>query len=207
MSSLGDGPACRASTTLFVPPPDPLPFPFNLLMPLAERKIGGRLEGLRALSRYPKALVGAGLLEACIAVDEKDAPRRLLALVRLKVSYEVACPFCVDLNGADFGEAGIAAEELEALRRERDPETVPTFSEAEKAAIAFAEAACATPIRVSGEAAARVVAALGERGFVIVAATAAQVNFWARLLQGLGAPPAGVASDPAALALQRYARR
>jgi alkylhydroperoxidase family enzyme len=175
------------------------------MLAAAERRIGGPLTGLRVLARYPKALFGAGLLEAFTAHDEADAPRRLLALVRLRVSYNVSCPFCVDLNGQDFRQIGILDEELEALRGERDPEAVGTFSEAEKAAVAYAVAMSATPVRVSEGAASRLSAALGERGFVIVAATAAQVNFWARLLQGLGAPPAGVASDPETLALERFA--
>lgn len=173
-------------------------------MRAVERKLGGRMEGLRVLAHYPKALVGAGLLESFIAHDEKETPLRLLALVRLTVSYAVSCPFCVDLNGHDFREIGISGEELEAIRGDRDPEALETLSEAERAAIAYASAVSATPVRVTEAAAARLVSAVGERGFVIVASTAAQVNFWARLLQGLGAPPAGLAADPETLAVVRY---
>ena len=37
----------------------------------------------------------------------------------------------------------------------------------------------------------RVKSAFTEREFVILASTAAQVNYWARLIQALGIPPAG----------------
>jgi alkylhydroperoxidase family enzyme len=205
MSDSRENDQCYLNAAPFVPPPDPLPFPFGAMIAAAERKIGGRMDGMRVLAGYPKALIGAGLMEAFVAHDEPDAPRRLLALVRLRVSYEVSCPFCIDLNGQDFGEVGISADELAALRGDRDPEETASFSEAEKAAIAFAGAVSRTPVRVSERAAARVSAALGARGFVIVAATAAQVNFWARLFQGLGAPPSGVAADPQTLALERFA--
>jgi len=167
--------------------------------------MGGRLDGLRVLAHYPKALIGASLLEAFIAHDEKEAPRRLLALVRLRVSYLVSCPFCVDMNGQDFAEIGISSDEIAVLRGDRDFETAESFSEAEKAAIAFSDAVSGTPVRVSEKLAGRLVAAIGSRGFVIVASTAAQVNFWARLLQGLGAPPAGIAADPETLAVERFA--
>jgi hypothetical protein len=40
-----------------------------------------------------------------------------------------------------------------------------------------------------------------ERGVVIVANTAAQVNFWARLIQSVGVPPAGFSSECAVVNL------
>ena len=196
---------CALNAPPFVPSRAPLPFPLGRLLAAAEKRVGGRLEGLRVLAHYPKALIGAGLLEAFVAHDDADAPRRLLTLVRLRVSYAVSCPFCIDLNGADFRSVGISEEELAALRGEADPEHIPSLTEAERAALAFASAVSAAPVRVSEEIAARLVSALGPRGFVIVVSTAAQVNFWARLFQGLGAPPGGVASDPQTLALERFA--
>ena len=205
MNDQSELPRCSLNAPPFVPPRDPLPFPLGALLQAAERKSGGRLEGLRVLAHYPKALVGAGLMEAFVAHDEAETPRRLLALVRLCVSYVVSCPFCVDLNGQDFREIGISEAELAAVRGERDPEATESLSEAERAAIAFSKAVSATPVRVSEELAFRLVQAVGERGFVVVASTAAQVNFWARLLQGLGAPPSGIASDPETLALERFA--
>lgn len=196
---------CSLNAAPFVAPLEPVPFPLGFLLRRAERAAGGRLEGLRVLARYPKALLGAGLLEAFVAHDEADAPRRLLALVRLRVSYAVSCPFCIDMNGQDYAALGIGGPELEVLKGDRDGETLPSLSEAERAAVAYATLLCGTPVRPSDEAASRLAAALGERGFVIVVATIAQVNFWARLFQGLGAPPSGIAADPETLALERFA--
>ncbi len=204
MDETKDSAACLLFAPPFVPPRERLPFPLGPIMNAVERKLGGRMEGLRVLAHYPKALVGAGLMESFIAHDENETPQRLLALVRLTVSYTVSCPFCVDLNGHDFREIGISAEELEAIRGDRDAESVASLSEAERAAIAYAAAVSATPVRVTDAEASRLSAAVGDRGFVIVASTAAQVNFWARLLQGLGAPPAGIAADPETLAVSRF---
>ena len=43
-----------------------------------------------------------------------------------------------------------------------------------------------------------------QRGIVIVASTAAQVDFWARLIQSLGVPPAGFPTDCAILNLEDH---
>ena len=197
--------SCPLDPPPFIPPREKLPFPIGLLLDLAESRIGRRLLGLRALAWYPKALIGAGLLEAFVAHDDKKASRRLLALVRLRVSYLASCPFCIDMNGSGFSEAGVAEAELAALRGEASPVSVGTFSEAELAALDFTDSVCTTPVRVSEETAARLLSAVGPRGFAIIAATAAQVNFWARLFQGLGAPPSGLAAFPRKLALESYA--
>lgn len=199
-----NAPSCRLDTATFIPPREKLPPPLSIILRAAERAVGGSLSGLRALAHYPKALIGAGLLEATVCHGDRAVSKRLLALVRLTVSYAVSCPFCVDLNGADFRKLGITEDELAALRGEIDPETTG-FSEAERAAIAYARAVTATPVRISDAEADRLSGAVGNRGFAIIAATAAQVNFWARLLQGLGAPPSFVAEDAAPLRLERYA--
>lgn len=196
---------CRLDAATFIAPPRHLPWLLRPVLALAEKVIGGKLAGLRALAHYPKTLVGAGLLEAFICHKDRAASPRLLALVRLAVSYAASCPFCVDLNGANFRKFGIVEEELAALRGERDIEGVPSLREAERAAIAYARAVSETPVRVSDDQAERLIAAVGERGFAIVVSTAAQVNFWARLLQGMGAPPAFIALEAPPLALERTA--
>jgi alkylhydroperoxidase family enzyme len=48
-----------------------------------------------------------------------------------------------------------------------------------------------TPLKFHPDLVERVKAAFTEREFVILASTAAQVNYWARLIQALGIPPAG----------------
>jgi alkylhydroperoxidase family enzyme len=54
------------------------------------------------------------------------------------------------------------------------------------------------PLAFPPEFIARLTANFTEREIVILASTAAQVNYWARLVQALGVPPIG-ASEPEAL--------
>ncbi|WP_345299343.1 hypothetical protein [Candidatus Villigracilis affinis] len=66
-----------------------------------------------------------------------------------------------------------------------------SFSEREKLAIAYTRLISETPLKFRPEMVEKVKAAFSEREFVILVSTAAQVNFWARLIQALGIPPAG----------------
>jgi alkylhydroperoxidase family enzyme len=66
---------------------------------------------------------------------------------------------------------------------------------------------CRTPLRFSTDVIAAMREHFTERGMVIVASTAAQVNFWARLIQSLGVPPAGFSSGYTILNLDAYGTR
>ena len=46
-----------------------------------------------------------------------------------------------------------------------------------------------------------------DRAFTLIAATVAQVNFWTRLIQGLGVSEAGFSEDLALLELGRFRTR
>ncbi len=82
---------------------------------------------------------------------------------------------------------------------------VPTLSAKEKATLRYEECICRTPLAFTPEAIGAMREHFSERGMVIVASTAAQVNFWARLIQSLGAPPAGFSSDCPILDLEEHA--
>jgi alkylhydroperoxidase family enzyme len=93
------------------------------------------------------------------------------------------------MNSYEHRKYGITDEETEALRG--DVERARSFSEREKLAIAYARAISQTPLKFQPELVEKVKTAFNEREFVILAVTAAQVNYWARLIQALGIPPAG----------------
>lgn len=162
-----------------------MPLPLRLGVGLAERVVGRRLLPARLLAWYPRAAVGAGVLEALVAHEEPSP--RLLKLVRLSASLTPNCAFCLDMNGFDAASAGVTDAEVDALRR-GDPEP---FSPRERLAIEYARRISSTPLEFPAPFMDALRGAYSERELVILAATAAQVNFWARLIQGLGIPPAG----------------
>jgi alkylhydroperoxidase family enzyme len=143
----------------------------------------------RILSWYPKAAIGSGVMESLVAHEDGAMNPRMLKIIRMTASYAAACPFCIDMNSYEHRNHGITDEEAESLRG--DFQNVETFSEREKLAIEYTRVISQTPLKFHPDLVEKVKLAFNEREFVILASTAAQVNYWARLIQALGIPPAG----------------
>lgn len=71
--------------------------------------------------------------------------RRLKELVNLRVSQINGCAFCVDMHWADLVKQGMDTRHINALSGWR--EAARFFSEAERAALNWAEAVNALPLR------------------------------------------------------------
>lgn len=72
-----------------------------------------------------------------IQVAESKLPQRLLDLVYLRVSQINGCAYCIAVHSRDLLKAGLAAEAL--LMVQVWQETGALFSDAERAALAWAE--------------------------------------------------------------------
>ncbi|HSN12226.1 MAG TPA: hypothetical protein VLS51_08985 [Propionibacteriaceae bacterium] len=171
---------------------------------LAERVVGRRLTPARLLAWYPKAALGFGLMESLVAHKDGRLDARLLQVVRLVASFAVACPFCIDLNGLGRQRNRLTDEEVRALARlagGEEPRWPDTLGTLERLAARYAAALSMTPIRPD-PVLDQVTAAFTPREVVVLATTTAQVNAWARLIRGLGVPPAGF-SDTCEVAAPR----
>jgi alkylhydroperoxidase family enzyme len=173
----------------FIKQPKRIPLFLKLGILLSEKITGKTMLPARILAWYPKAAIGSGVMEALVAHEDGKMTQRMLKLIRMTASYAVACPFCVDMNSYEYRDVGITDEEAESLRE--DFEQVNTFSEQEKLAIAYTRVISQAPLKFQPDLVERVKSVFTERDFVILATTAAQVNYWARLIQALGIPPAG----------------
>lgn len=160
---------------------------------VSERVTGRRMEPARLLAWYPRAALGAGVLESLVAHHEPS--KRLLKLVRVTASLTASCPFCVDMNSFGAEAAGVADAELRALQRGEEDE-LATMTPRERAAIAYARAISSTPLVFDDGLRAELSRLFSEREIVIIATTAAQVNYWARTIQALGIEPAGFCTIP-----------
>jgi AhpD family alkylhydroperoxidase len=154
---------------------------------ISERTTGRRMLPARLLAWYPKAAIGAGVLESLVAHNEPST--RLLKLVRVASSITANCAFCVDMNSFEHDRAGLTDEELAGLAG--DVTAVASFSERELLAIEYARRISSSPLLFPADFMDALRACFTERELVILATTAAQVNYWARVIQGLGIPPAG----------------
>jgi AhpD family alkylhydroperoxidase len=84
----------------------------------------------------PEAL--PALLAVGKAARQAGVPQRTLELVELRVSQINACSLCVDMHARDLKKAGETDQRLFALAAWRE---APFFTDAERAALALAEAA------------------------------------------------------------------
>lgn len=99
------------------------------------------------------------------------------------------------MNSQEYAKYGISADELSALQGKAEVEKTPTFSQREKIAVKYARLISESPLSFSQSFIDILKENFTEREIVILAGTAAQVNYWARFLQALGVPPAGFTSN------------
>ncbi|MBN1499869.1 MAG: class I SAM-dependent methyltransferase [Spirochaetes bacterium] len=199
--------AFKTGNSQFILPPAKMNFILKIILKAAEKHLGKNLRANRILAWYPKTLIGSGIMEALVAHDDDEVPKRLLNLLRLYVSYSVSCPFCIDLNAVNFRINGISEDELNALQGKIPISKIKTFSEAENAALEYAACLTATPVRLSDEVVMKMKLEFSERAITVIAGIISQVNFWARLIQGFGIYEAGFSPEPEVLGLSKYGRR
>jgi alkylhydroperoxidase family enzyme len=179
----------------FIDPPRKISPLLRLGIWVSEKITGRVMLPARILAWYPKAALGSGLLESLVAHSDGKLDERMLKLVRMAASFAAACPFCVDMNSYEHEALGINSAEVLALRGQVELETVGTFSARERLAIQYARMISQTPLKFYPDFIEQVKASFSEREMVILASTAAQVNYWARLIQALGIPPAGFSEN------------
>ena len=175
----------------FIDPPKHIPFYLKIGIWISKKITGRDLLPARLLAWYPKVAIGSGIMEALVAHRDYNLNKRILKLVRLQASFTVACPFCIDMNFYEYDKYEIITDELAAMQGRIQIETVSTFSLREKIAIEYARLISVSPLSFPKSFIEKLKANFTEREIVILASTAAQVNYWARLLQALGVPPAG----------------
>lgn len=175
----------------FIDPPKRIPFYLKIGIWISEKITGKEMLPAKTLAWYPKAAIGSGVLESLVAHQDGKLDERMLKIVRIQASFSAACAFCIDMNSYQFEEKQISMDELMVLQGRKSIEEVSTFSDRERLAIEYAKLISQTPLQFPGDFIENMRQQFNEREMVILASTAAQVNYWARLIQALGIPPAG----------------
>jgi AhpD family alkylhydroperoxidase len=127
----------------------------------------------------PEAMQAAMALKT--AVDKGGLPEKTLELVHMRVSQINGCGVCVDMGGRAARKAGETEERLFATAAWRE---TPYFTDAERAALALAEAVTRlsdredpVPDPIWGEAAKH----YDERGLATLVVAIALTNVWNRV--------------------------
>ncbi len=184
------------SVTAFVAPPSHVPWFLRPMLWVTRRVTGKDPLPARLLSWFPKGAVGAGLFELTAAGAPRDLDARSLAIARIVASAVSACPFCVDMNAATWRRAGLRADELAVLLGD-DASRYASLGAREAVAAAYARALSLTPVEMTSALITSLKLHFAPKEIVVLATTIAQVNYWARLNQGLGVPSAGFYDDGA----------
>lgn len=181
--------------TAFIQPPKKIPFYLRIGIRIAEKVTGKEMLPARLLAWFPRAAIGSGFLESLTAHGRNLEEKRLLRLVRLQAAFAVSCPFCVDMNAFELEKHGVSEEEFSAIQNGFQNGYPPTFSNREKTSLEYARLISATPLNFQPEFIERLKTEFSEKEIVMLATTASQVNYWARLVQSLGIPPAGFSDN------------
>jgi alkylhydroperoxidase family enzyme len=174
----------------FIPPPSKMPLFLRMGLWVAKKISRTDLLPAQLLAWYPKAAVSSAVLEGLITHRDKNLDERILKMVRLTVSFTTVCPFCIDMNSAGW-EKHISADEIAAIQGRKSIHEIPSFTIRESLAIQYARLISSTPLAFPPAFVTELKANFSEREVVILATTSAQVNYWTRLIQALGCPPAG----------------
>jgi len=175
----------------FIQPPKRIPFYIKIGIGISKRITKKDLLAPKLLAWYPKVAISSGVLESLIAHGNKDLNERVLKLIRIQSSLSVGCPFCIDMNSFEYEKSGISEEEMQGMTGGIEIDKIQSFSAKERLAIKYAKLISQTPVNITAEFMEKVKSEFSEREIVILSSTAAQVNYWARMLIALGVPPAG----------------
>ena len=178
-------------TNAYIMPPKRIPLFLRIGIMISRKVTKKDLLAPKLLAWYPKVAISSGVLEALVAHGKKDLNARILKLIRIQTSISVACPFCIDMNSFEYEKDGITIEQMQGLTGKIAINEISSFSKKERLAIQYSKVISSTPVEMPMELIEDLKREFSEREIVILSSTAAQVNYWARMLVSMGVPPAG----------------
>jgi AhpD family alkylhydroperoxidase len=160
---------------------------------LQRRRYGRELEPVRLWARMPAAFLAMTAMYRALDRKSSRIEPGLRSLVQVRVSQINGCDFCVDLNSFLGLGRGVAEDRLRALPQFEDS---PLFSQRDKAALAYAEAATRSDRRVGEELILRLRKHFDDQAIVELAALIAYQNMSSKFNAALGVPAHGFCAVP-----------
>jgi len=160
----------------------------RILFYLQRRRYGRELEPARAWGRLPKTFLAMLMMYRTLDGKSSLLAPELRSLIQVRVSQLNWCAFCIDLNSSNCLNRGVTAEKLEALLQFG---TSSLFSDAEKAALAYAEAMTDSNRRSGPEIIARLQRHFSDDAIIALTALIAYQNMSSKFNAALGIPEQG----------------
>jgi len=150
------------------------------------------------MARRPKLLAAFRALNAAVFDPDNIVPAGLLALVGNIASQAAGCLYCVAHTANNAGMRGVESEKVAALW---EYETSKLFSDAERTALRFAQAAASVPNMVTDDDVEAVKKHFGEDGVVEIIAVVSFYGFLNRWNDSLATELEETAFDKASKTL------
>jgi len=160
----------------------------RLVLWAQRRKYGRPLESALLWGRLPKSFAALTLLYRTIDRAGSPIEPELRSMIQVRVSQINWCNFCVDLNSATALERHGNPEKLAALE---NYSTSPLFSERERVALAYAEAATHPARRVDRDVFEALRPHFAEDAILELTALIAFQNLSSKFNAALGVPAQG----------------
>jgi AhpD family alkylhydroperoxidase len=178
----------------------PYPWYFRLMFRRQRRRYGRELEPVRLWARMPMAFLAMTAMYRALDRSSSPIEPALRSLVQVRVSQINECDFCIDLNSFLGAGRGVVEDKLRALPRF---EKSTLFSEREKAALRYAEAATRSDLHVDAALVSGLRQHFDDQAIVELAALIAYQNMSSKFNAALGVPAHGFC----AVALDRPSSR
>ena len=153
------------------------------LLFLLGRKAGYLSEPVRLWGRVPTVFIGFLWMLGMLGRRRSPLSPALQRLIRTRISQQDVCAFCIDLNGSQALEQGVTQDKLLDLACYADS---PLYTEAERAALAFADVVTTTGGQVDAELRARLQRHYRDDAIVELAALIAHQNSSTKFNRALG---------------------
>lgn len=179
----------------YISTPETFSYPWyvRLLFRLQRRRYGRELEPVRLWARMPAVFLAMSAMYRALDRNSSRIEPALRSLVQVRVSQINGCDFCVDLNSSLVLGRGVTKDKLRALPLFEDS---ALFSERDKSALAFAEAATRSDRRVDAALVSRIRRHIDDQGIVELAALIAYQNMSSKFNAALGVPSQGFCAVP-----------
>ncbi len=174
---------------LWVSPLDKIPVSLAPIVKMQKKHYGDVLNPTRWWGRMPRLFWLVALFVGWLERKKARLSPELRALLMTRVSQQCDCAFCIDANSLRLAQRCNAMDKVLAVAQWRSS---TLFTEAERAALDYAEAATATPPQVSDEQKAALKQHYDDEAICEMTALVAFQNLSARFNAALDIPSQGL---------------
>ena len=183
----------KSSQAPWVAPLSRLPLSLAPLLHLQRRHYGTVLNPVRWWGRFPRLFWLIALFVGYLERRQSTLAPSLRALVMTRVSQRCDCAFCIDANSLRLAQRSGSLEKVLAVA---DWQQADCFDDAERAALAYADAVSETPPQVTQALQQALRQHFDDRALTELTALVAFQNLSARFNAALAIPAQGLCTPP-----------